>query len=530
MFFVTLLLNELVAWMRSQPGTSSLRALLYMDEVFGYFPPTANPPSKQPMLTLLKQARAYGLGVVLATQNPVDLDYKGLSNAGTWFLGRLQTERDLERVLDGLEGASTSAGGGFDRKAMEATLAGLKSRVFLMNNVHENEPVLFHTRWVLSYLRGPLTREQIRALSAPRKLAVEAASVPAAAARDAKPRVAGPPAASTEPASPPSTSPADERPVLPAGVAELFRPVTAAVTDTQALLYRPGLLGSADLHFVSARAKLDHWEEVTLEAPLSDDTVRDPWDAAEPRHSGGPALLPSGESGARFASLPAEAGRAATFKRWSRSLADHLYRNRTVTAWKCPELNTLSRAGESEAEFRARLALLAREKRDLQVRKLEKRYSPKLARIRERIRKAQSRVDREQSQYGQQKLQTAVSLGATVLGALFGRKAASVGTVQRAGTTLRGVGRARREKGDIARARADLEAQGLKLHELEREFADEVAEVRDALSDPTNLELQEIKVRPRKSDIAVERVALVWTPWKLGPEGIAEPAARREGE
>jgi hypothetical protein len=181
MFFVTILLNEVVTWMRSQPGTSSLRAILYMDEVFGYFPPTANPPSKRPMLTLLKQARAYGLGVVLATQNPVDLDYKGLSNAGTWFLGRLQTERDKARVLEGLEGASAAAGQRFDRAAMEQTLAGLGRRVFLMNNVHDDTPVVFQTRWTLSYLRGPLTRQQIQQLTAARKSAAEPAGPPAPA-------------------------------------------------------------------------------------------------------------------------------------------------------------------------------------------------------------------------------------------------------------------------------------------------------------------------------------------------------------
>lgn len=167
MFFVTILLNEVLAWMRTQPGTGSLRALLYMDEVFGYFPPTKNPPSKQPMLTLLKQARAFGLGVVLATQNPVDLDYKGLSNAGTWFLGRLQTERDKMRVMEGLEGASGAAGKVFDKQKMERILAGLGSRVFLMNNVHEDKPVVFHTRWAMSYLAGPLSRGKIKQLMDP---------------------------------------------------------------------------------------------------------------------------------------------------------------------------------------------------------------------------------------------------------------------------------------------------------------------------------------------------------------------------
>ena len=166
MFFVTILLNEVLAWMRTQAGTSSLRAILYMDEVFGYFPPTAKPPSKQPMLTLLKQARAFGLGVVLATQNPVDLDYKGLSNTGTWFLGRLQTERDKARVIEGLEGAAANTGASFDRGEMEQILAGLGSRRFLMNNVHDDEPVVFETRWAMSYLRGPLTRSQIQSLVA----------------------------------------------------------------------------------------------------------------------------------------------------------------------------------------------------------------------------------------------------------------------------------------------------------------------------------------------------------------------------
>jgi DNA helicase HerA-like ATPase len=145
MFFMTVFLNEVLAWMRTQSGTSSLRALLYIDEIFGYFPSTSNPPSKTPMLTLLKQARAFGLGIVLATQNPVDLDYKGLANTGTWFIGRLQTERDKARLMDGLE----SAGGSFDRKRVESLISGLGKRVFFMRNVHDDKPVLFQTRWAL---------------------------------------------------------------------------------------------------------------------------------------------------------------------------------------------------------------------------------------------------------------------------------------------------------------------------------------------------------------------------------------------
>ena len=169
MFFVSLLLNQILGWMRTQSGTTSLRSIVYMDEIFGFFPPVANPPSKQPLLTLLKQARAFGVGIVLATQNPVDLDYKGLANAGTWFLGRLQTERDKARVLEGLEGVAANAGAQWDRQLIDRTLSGLSNRIFLMNNVHDDAPTIFETRWAMSYLRGPLTRNQIKQIMDPIK-------------------------------------------------------------------------------------------------------------------------------------------------------------------------------------------------------------------------------------------------------------------------------------------------------------------------------------------------------------------------
>src|ERR1041385_2859370 len=205
MFFVSLLLNQVLGWMRTQSGTSSLRAILYMDEIFGYFPPVANPPSKLPLMTLLKQARAFGLGVVLATQNPVDLDYKGLANAGTWFIGRLQTERDKARMLEGLEGIATSTGQKFDKQQMEQLLAGLDNRIFLMNNVHEDAPELFETRWAMSYLRGPLTRAQIKLLMDPVK---GTAASPA------------PVAVATAPAPVASAPPKDERAILPPEISQ----------------------------------------------------------------------------------------------------------------------------------------------------------------------------------------------------------------------------------------------------------------------------------------------------------------------
>ncbi|HEY8233489.1 MAG TPA: helicase HerA-like domain-containing protein [Vicinamibacteria bacterium] len=169
LFVTALLLDKVKTWMRRQGGTTALRALVYMDEVFGYFPPhPANPPTKRPLLTLLKQARAQGVGVVLATQNPVDLDYKGLANMGTWLVGTLQTQQDRERLEDGLAGAGLEAG------AAKKLLAATRKRVFLLHDVHRKRPELVESRWAMSYLRGPLTRDEIARLTKERPAAASA--------------------------------------------------------------------------------------------------------------------------------------------------------------------------------------------------------------------------------------------------------------------------------------------------------------------------------------------------------------------
>src|SRR5258707_584322 len=172
-FMITLLLENMLAWMRTLSGTTSLRALLYFDEVFGHFPPAPrNPPTKEPMLRLIKQARAFGLGVILSTQNPGDLDYKGLSNARTWLIGKLQTENDKNKVLGGLQAAAT-AQNNFNLENLNQLISNLDPRVFILHNVHdEGGPILVHSRWSMSYLRGPLTRQQIRILMEPQRRAL----------------------------------------------------------------------------------------------------------------------------------------------------------------------------------------------------------------------------------------------------------------------------------------------------------------------------------------------------------------------
>jgi hypothetical protein len=501
MFVVTAVLAELISWMRAQPGTSSLRALLYMDEVMGYLPPTANPPSKTPLLTLLKQARAFGVGVVLATQNPVDLDYKALSNAGTWFLGRLQTERDKARVLDGLEGAATGAP--FNRAEVDRILSSLGARNFLVHNVHDDAPVLMTTRWAMSYLAGPMTREQIRRLREREEAAVPSPDRPQAPFAGAQSAATSMREAAAVACAPDDGASFEERPLPPPGVDEVFL-VGAEVSGSAGLRYRPALLGTAMLHWSDARRGVDLWRRVNLLAAL-DGAGADPWRDARAL---GPSVTPQPEPvpGASFAQ-EARLPDAAAIRTWTKMLVSALYRDQALTLWECAQPKACSRPGQSRSEFLAELALAAREARDLEVEKLRRHYAPRLERLADAIRRAEDRVDVEQDQLAQSKQNTAISLGATVLGALFGRKLASYGTVGRAGTAMRSAARVRKEKGDVERARERADAAREKLAALEEELQERLSAI---VADNAEPELRSRTVAPRKSDIQVERVALAW--------------------
>jgi hypothetical protein len=526
MFFVTILLNEVLAWARSQPGTSSLRAVLYMDEIFGYFPATANPPSKLPMLTLLKQARAYGLGVILATQNPVDLDYKGLSNAGTWFIGRLQTQRDKDRVLDGLEGASTSSGHAFDRPEMDRVLSALGQRVFVMNNVHEERPVVFQTRWTLSYLRGPLTREQVQSLMASRKRSMARPSP--STSPEAHPdgtgsaaAAAGAPASTSSPSA--ALAAAGARPVVPPDVPVFFVPRRSRVEPGESILYRPSILGVARLHYADKKAGVDHWETLALLQPIGEAMPAEPWAESVPFDDGVPELDKAPEAGARFAPLPPELARAKCYAEWTRSLKNYLYRERTLDLWNCPEVKAISRPSEAEREFRLRVAQASREERDRKVEALRAKYAPKMSALEDQIRRARERLEREEAEANRSTWDATIALGNSVLGTLFGRKAISKTSVTRAASAARAAGRAAQRHGDIGRAEGSLEALQLKYAKLEAEFHEEANEVAPPIR-PEAVALEPLPIRPKKADITVEQVVLAWTPWKVGAHGRPEPA------
>lgn len=493
MFVVTLLANELVAWMRRQPGTAALRALFYMDEIFGYFPPTAMPPSKLPLLTLMKQARAFGLGVVLATQNPVDLDYKGLSNAGTWFIGRLQTERDQARVIEGL--MSAQAGSGFDRGALEKLMVGIAPRVFLMRNVNDDAPILFRTRWAMSWLRGPLTLPEITRLMAGRK-----------AAEPAKPEAA---AAAPKPAA---------RPTLPNGVGEIF---LAAKPGTGELVYRPRIVATAELHYADKAAAIDSWTRGAWLAPLADGDGAPAWGDAVlvPNLDAVTAAGPVENAG--FAELPAAALAARNYEDWGKALAATLYQNGAVELLAARSLKLTSNPGESEGDFRARLAQGLREHRDREVAKLREKHAAKLKSVEDRLQRASDRVDREKSQYTQRKLDTAISIGTSVLGAIFGGR--SVATT-RAGSAARSAGRVFSERGDVARADESLESLTAERNELLGRIEQEAVALTATL-DPASIALERLRIAPRKSDIAIGRIAIAWEPWRSGADGFPRPAS-----
>ena len=504
MFFVSMLLNEILGWMRTQPGTSSLRAILYMDEIFGYFPPVGNPPSKTPLLTLLKQARAFGLGVVLSTQNPVDLDYKGLSNTGTWFIGRLQTERDKGRVLEGLEGAA--AGSGFDRSRMEEILAGLGKQVFLLHNVHENEPVIFQTRWVMSYLRGPMTREQIKVLMAHRKSpATDVAKISAypAVADPLKPSLA--------------VLTAKGPPLVPPGIDTFY---LAASGAGHGVVYYPAVIGRMDVHYSDAKYKVDTTETLALAAQLEEGPVALDWDTAikfDPL-----ALEAAPITGGEHADLPTAAQNVSNFRKWSKDLLRWVRQNQPLMLLSSESFGLISQLGESESEFRLRLVQLMREKRDLEVEKLRKKYDTRFTTLKDRLMRAEQAIAREDEQAKASKMQTAISFGTAILGAFLGRKAVSAASAQRVGTAMRSASRVQKEKMDVARAQERAEAVRLQLSELDDRLQEDIDAIGFSM-DAEAEKLEKISVKPKSTDITLEIFGLAWMPFRKNAGGGLGP-------
>ena len=492
MFFVSLLLNEIVGWMRSQRGTSSLRALVYFDEIFGFLPPVANPPSKAPLLTILKQARAFGLGLTVATQNPVDLDYKALANAGTWMLGRLQTDRDKARVLDGLEGAA--AGASLDRSRLDHLLSGLGKRQFLLHNVHEKEPVVFETRWTLAYLRGPLGRDEIKKL----------ASVPGVPAvpdvpKGRVPTVPGVPNVPTAA----QTSTAAAAPVLDPFIQQLFVPGATS--------YMPMLLGVARVSYSDAKLRLDDTRSVSVVTAITDGVVAVDWDRAEIADFTVDDLLKTPPTGATFSGVPAAGVKPKNYATWEKDFSQWLAQSQSIELFKSSRAKVVSALDESERDFRIRLQSDAREARDGALAKVREKYASKLTQIQDRIRRAEQAVQVQTEQATGAKMGAAVSIGATIFGALLGRKAISASSLGRATTAARGMSRVGKESQDVSRATENVAALQAQESELQARLQEELQAV-TADWDLSNEPFERVLVKPKRGGVSVQLVSLVWVP------------------
>jgi len=494
MFFVSMLLNELIGWMRAQPGTTSLRAILYMDEIFGYMPPVANPPSKKLFLTLLKQARAYGVGLVLATQNPVDLDYKGLSNTGTWFIGRLQTERDKARVMEGLEGATA---GNFDKQAMERTIAGLGKRRFLLHNVHEDAAVVFGTRWVLSYLAGPLTRAHIRTLM-----------------KTAKNKIA----AVVKAASKPKRKTQDAAPALPPSIDQFY-----VRGSGEEIVYYPRLVAGGDIVYTSARYKIEDERELLHTVEFEDGPVDIDWDNAEPLDLSISDLREDGEADAGYAECPAAAGNPKAYGAWSKDYKRWVRQNENITLFRSKRFKLTSLASESEGDFRVRLQDVASENRDAAIAKIRKRYATKATTLENRLMRAEQAIAVQQEQSTKKKLDTAISFGTAILGAVLGRKKLSTSTATKMGSAVRTAGSARKEAADVDRARQTAEKVRADMAALNKRLENEIVDL-DTAFDAQSEPLDEIVVRAKSTDINVVITGLVWLPYTKGDSGRLRPA------
>lgn len=477
MFFVTLLLGNLIGWMRRQSGSGTLRAILYMDELFGYLPPSANPPSKKPLLTLLKQARAFGLGLVLSTQNPVDLDYKALSNAGTWFIGRLQTAQDRARVADGLTGASAQ---GLDRAELEQWFDRIDKRRFLLHNIHEKAPCLFTTRFAMSYLAGPLSTDSIRALSAasPRLQAADSAQAPES----------------------------DSAPILPNGIARYYIPSQAGGGLTH---YYPFVLAAARLFFSDSKSGTRQEQTLLLQCPF--DGEEPDWAQAQPGSHTINQLQNAPHQPAKHHDLPASALDAANWKKWEKALATWLRQNQTVAVYHSKSLGQYSEPGESEEAFRARLTPFAHEQRDAAMAALRLKYAKKQTALDKQQLAAQSATAREKSQSTQSLIQTGLAIGGAILGAFGGRKVMSASNIGKAQSALRSASKVQKERQDIAAAAAKEQLVAEQIAQLEAELAAELQALRDEY-DTQTLPLEEKHIAVKAADIDIRFVALGYQP------------------
>lgn len=519
MFFVTLLFSAVETWMRTQAGTTSLRAILYFDEIFGYLPPVRNPPSKQPMLRMLKQARAYGVGQVLVTQNPADVDYKAISNAGTWFIGKLQTDQDKQRLLDGLESAMA---GGLDRGEYDRLISTLGKRVFLLHNVHEKYPQLFKTRWAMNFLTGPLTRAQIPELN---KLAggalreeVESIEEWERSRRPEPEREVSEPSRQVEPKLETGST---TRPGVPSGIEEYFLPNILTLSQAAktarlslprdakrlGLLYRPVLLAQADVRFLQRKYDLDHEMLLTVLVIEPDRRGAVRWEDF-PASPVDPRKLdrePAPES--VFASLDPPLSDGKILRSLKTDFHDWVYRTVEVTVRANETLKVYAGPEVSQAEFRKLCAEAAREKRDTEVNKNEASFGKKIDRLTDRLAREERELREDKTELAQRKMEEMGTHAENVL-SLFSKRRRSITT------SLSKRRMTEKAKADVEESIEAIEEFKKDIAELEKEIVEALEEVNHKWSEIGD-DISEIPITPYKKDVLVDLFGVAWTPYHL---------------
>ena len=469
MFFVTMLLNRVVAWMRMQSGSNRLRALLYMDEIYGYFPPTKNPPSKEPMITLLKQARAYGLGVVLSTQNPVDLDYKGLANIGTWFIGRLQTKQDIAKVIEGLSGKGDS----LSKDEISNILANLPKRTFFLKSNHLEDIRLFGTRWVLSYLKGPLKKDDISELMADKKAKI---------------------APQEEQNQTQSSSDEFVSNIVLDDVVQRFE-----VDITGKNQFRPTIASSVSLSYSDSKRGIDLSKEKELYIDATELNSCS-WDENEELDEPLESFATTAPKDAKYRHIPSFISEDRGLKKCQRELINYLYANSKLEIYKCTKLRVESKIDESLDDFTVRVQDILEEKKEEEIDKLKDRYKAKQDRLESQLDRALQQVEKEKSD----QTSSLIGAGISIISALFGRK-----SVTRIGTAVNRGSRVLKERGDLSRAEAKVEDIQDKMQDLEDELSEKIDELSDKYS-LDNYEIKTIFIKPKKSLIDIKEIALLW--------------------
>ena len=478
MFFVTILLNKYIAWMRRQSGTSALKTILYMDEIFGFFPPIKNPPSKEPMLLMLKQARAFGVGIILSTQNPVDIDYKGLSNIGTWFIGRLQTTQDINRVIDGLGG---KVGSSFDKKEIQSLLANLKKRTFFLKSAHLDDIRLFSTRWVMSYLKGPLKRTEISTLMASQKQTIEAQQT-------------------TAPQALINTLDDDYEnySALDNTIPQYFE-----LDLSEQHRYHASLNAKISLHFFNQTRGIDEQQQHCIKLPLHNADRKLDWDQAQQDQQQEclDHLVAQAPNKAKYAPIPDIISTDKSLKKAIQGLKGWLYQTHKLELYRTTKTPKMESAPyESLADFKVRLNDILADKKEIEIEKLQQRYGQKERVLIDRLSRAEERVEKEQADASSSMITT----GIAVLGALFGRSSsANVGRVLSRGN------RALKERGDISRAQERVEKVQDDIQILSDEMEDNIDRLSDKF-DVDTIALETFTIKLRRTDIEVDEIAIVW--------------------